>query len=390
MYNFYMPTQIFFGIGSLSKVIEISGKYKEPRILVVTDEGIINSGLFKSLTSILESINSNFLVFSEVEPNPKSVTVGKGVRIAKDFNTNLIVGFGGGSSIDTAKAIGIMLNNDGDILDYEGVNKVKNDSVDLIAIPTTAGTGSEVTASTVITDENSLFKAAIISPKVFPKYAIVDPELTITCPKGITSSTAVDALTHAIESYLSKQENGLVSEMALKAIRLINDNIETVYMDGSNIEKRQNVLEAAMLAGLCFSQTRLGNVHAISQAFGGVFNIPHGFANAVLLPYVLEFNLPVALDKYCDIAKALNVFDANLSKEENAQKVIDRIKQLNANLDIPKTTKDLGVELNSIDRLVQDSMRSGNVLVNPRETNADDIKSIIEYSYYGYKVEEKV
>ncbi|MGE7667273.1 iron-containing alcohol dehydrogenase [Ureibacillus composti] len=383
IYNFYMPTRVVFGQNSLNELSNILDSYSERNFLIVTDQGIISAGILKKITNIFDGKGFGYQVFSEVEPNPKSATIKKGVDFASKNKIDFIIAVGGGSSIDTAKAISIMLKNPGDILDYEGVGKIQNDPVEIIAIPTTAGTGSEVTASTIITDESTLFKVAVISEKIFPTYAIVDPILTLECPKSITSSTGIDALTHAIESYLSKQNNGVVSEMALKAIKLINDNILNAYIRGNDIESRMNLLEASMLAGLCFSQTRLGNVHAISQSFGGLFDIPHGFANAVLLPYVLEFNLLAAVEKYCDIAKAMSVYDENLSNNENAYKVIERIVELNKQLDIPKTTKELGVNLDSIETLIRDSLRSGNIKVNPRLTNAADVKKIIEDSYYG-------
>lgn len=383
VYNFYMPTRILFGQNSLNKLSGILDLFSKRKFLIVTDKGIISAGILKKITDITDMKKIEYHIFSEVEPNPKSATVKKGVDFATENKIDFIIAVGGGSSIDTAKAIAVMLRNPGNILDYEGVGNIPNQPVETIAIPTTAGTGSEVTASTIVTDESTLFKVAVISEKIFPTYAIVDPMLTLECPKSITSSTGIDALTHAIESYLSKQVNGVVSEMALNAIRLINDNILNAYIRGDDIESRTNLLEASMLAGLCFSQTRLGNVHAISQSFGGLFDIPHGFANAVLLPYVLEFNLLAAVDKYCDIAKAMSVYDENLSKNENAYKVIERIVELNEQLDIPKTTKELGINLDSIEVLIRDSLRSGNIKVNPRITNASDVKKIIEDSYYG-------
>lgn len=253
----------------------------------------------------------------------------------------------------------------------------------MIAVPTTAGTGSEVTASTIITDEKTLFKAAVISRKIFPKIAILDAKLTLNCPKHITSSTGMDALTHAIESYLSKQKNPVSNAIALRAIKLIEENITRAYYYGTDIESRSNMLEAAMLAGYAFSQTRLGNVHAISQAFGGLFDIPHGVANATLLPYVLEYNLPAAINEYVEISKALNIFDENLSAKENASNVVKKIFNMNKELEISLYTKELGVNLDYIDQIIRDSMRSGNVLVNPRLTTAKDIEYLVRVSYDG-------
>jgi alcohol dehydrogenase len=343
----------------------------------------VKAGLVETLEKKLRELNVHFAIFDEVEPNPKSTTIARGLQASQENKTTLIIAIGGGSSIDTAKAVAVMSRNSGTILDYEGVGKVKNAPLPTIMIPTTAGTGSEVTASTIITDEHTLFKMAIISEKIFPTYAIVDPVLTLGCPNFIISSTGIDALTHAIESYLSKQKNGIVSELALKAIRLINENISKSYFRGNDLESNTHMLEASMLAGMAFSQTRLGNVHAISQSFGGLFDIPHGFANAVLLPYVLEFNYKAAIDDLCEIAKAMDVFDNSKPKHENAYAVVERILTLNEELGIPKTTKELGVDLSKLDVLIRDSMRSGNIHVNPRITTKEDIETLIINSYEG-------
>lgn len=382
-YHFYLPTKVHFGINSLDRLPEVLKREDSSHVLIITDKGIVKAGLVKHVEKKLQESNIQYYVFDNVEPNPKSTTIENALTHARDHNSTLIIAIGGGSSIDTAKAVAVMSTNEGNILDYEGVGIVEKDPLPTIMIPTTAGTGSEVTASTIITDEKTLFKMAIISEKIFPTYAIVDPKLTIGCPSFIISSTGIDALTHAIESYLSKQKNGIVSELALKAISLINDNIRASFFRGNDLESNTKMLEASMLAGMAFSQTRLGNVHAISQAFGGLFDIPHGFANAVLLPYVLEFNYKAALDDFCDISKAMSIYDSSKTKNENAYAVIERILELNEELGIPKTTKELGVDLEQLDVIIRDSMRSGNIHVNPRITSAEDIKQIVINSYEG-------
>lgn len=382
-FQLYMPTKVLSKIGISNEVGSILHDNHYKSILLITDNGIINSGILENIYISLNNNNIEYEIFSEVEPNPKSSTITKIVDLYKDTKFDAILAIGGGSSIDTAKAVAIMMKNEGHILDYEGVEKIPNEGVPMIAVPTTAGTGSEVTASTIITDEKTLFKAAVISTKIFPKIAILDAKLTLNCPRHITSSTGMDALTHAIESYLSKQKNPVSNAIALRAIKLIEENITRAYYYGTDIESRANMLEAAMLAGYAFSQTRLGNVHAISQAFGGLFDIPHGVANATLLPYVLEYNLPAAINEYVEISKALNVFDENLSAKENALNVVKKIFNMNKELEIPLYTKELGVNLDYIDQIVKDSMRSGNVLVNPRLTTAKDIEYLVRVSYDG-------
>lgn len=383
MYNYYMPTRIIFETNSSSKLGELLEKENKKNVLVVTDKGVLNAGLLNPMLESLGRSNINYGVFDEVEPNPKSSTIRKGVQKLSESNFDAIIGFGGGSSIDTAKAVAVIATNEGEILDYEGVGKIEKDPLFLIAVPTTAGTGSEVTASTVITDENTLFKAAIISPKVFPNLAILDASLTLDCPPGITSSTGMDALTHAIESYISKQSNPISGSIALHAITLISNHLHKAFYYGTNLESREKMLEASMLAGLAFSQTRLGNVHAISQSFGGVFDIPHGIANAALLPYVLKFNAPACLKEMVDIANAMGINTENESDAIIAEKVISTIIEWNRSFEIPNNTKDLGVDLAEIDKLISDSMRSGNVLVNPRLTTSKDVEKLIKDSYAG-------
>lgn len=386
-YNYYMPTRVIFEYNSARKLGDLLKKEGKDSVLIVTDKGIIQAGLLESTLKSFEENNIFYKIFDEVEPNPKTSTIRKGTDILKEHTFDAVLGFGGGSSIDAAKALGIVATNEGDILDYEGVNKLVHDPMYTIAIPTTAGTGSEVTASTVITDEKTLFKAAVISPKIFPDLAVLDASLTMQCPPGITAATGMDALTHAIESYISKDSNPISGSVALKAITLISKHLSKTYFYGTDRESREYMLEASMLAGLAFSQTRLGNVHAISQSFGGVFDIPHGIANATLLPFILKFNAPSCLDEMVDIAKAMGINIANEPKHVIADKVIDTIEAWNKSFDIPDNTKELGVDLSKIDKLVADSMRSGNVLVNPRLTTAKDVEKIILDSHEGNVLE---
>ncbi|MEK4129414.1 iron-containing alcohol dehydrogenase [Solibacillus sp. FSL W8-0474] len=384
-YQLFMPTKVISKIGASEEVGEILQAHEYKTILLITDNGILNSGILEKIYKSLDNLSIEYKTYSEVEPNPKSISITKILNLYKNYKVDAILAIGGGSSIDTAKAVSIMLKNAGSILDYEGVEKIPNDGVPLIAIPTTAGTGSEVTASTIITDENTLFKVAILSSKIYPKIAILDAKLTLNCPRHITSSTGMDALTHAIESYLSKQKNPVSNAIALRAINLIEENINKAYYYGTDIDSRAKMLEASMLSGYAFSQTRLGNVHAISQAFGGLFDIPHGVANATLLPYVMEYNLPAAIDEYVDISKALNVYNENLTAKENATNVVKKIFKMNEELEIPLYTKELGVNLEHIDQIIRDSMRSGNILVNPRLTTSKDIEYLVRSSYDGVK-----
>lgn len=382
-YTFLMPTKVESGVNSSVRTGELIQPLVQNKVLVVTDKGIRAAKLIDGILRSLDKQGIKYDIFDEVEPNPSAETIHQGLDVLRETHSDAVLAVGGGSSIDTAKGIAVMATNEGHILDYEGVGKVQHQPLPIIAVPTTAGTGSEVTASTIVTNKKTLFKAAIISPHIFPKLAILDPVLTLRCPRDITAATGMDALTHAIESYTSKTATPVSEALALQAMKLISQSLLKAYFVGTDIHSRNTMLTASMLAGFAFSQSRLGNVHAISQSFGGVFNIPHGIANATLLPFVLKFNLPACPEKMKDIAEALGQDVSGLTAMEAGEKVLQAVIDMNKALNIPDNIKDLGVKLERMPQLVEDSMRSGNVLVNPRLTTADDIQTIIENAYYG-------
>ncbi|MDM5337427.1 iron-containing alcohol dehydrogenase [Fictibacillus enclensis] len=353
------------------------------KVFLVTDRGVKNAGILQAIESSLQESSISFEIYDEVVANPSCENIMDGVKKLKVFDPDSVLAVGGGSSMDAAKGIAVMANNPGEIIDYEGVGKIPNDGLPLIAVPTTSGTGSEVTSSTIVTNTKTQFKAAVISPFLYPNYAILDAELTVGLPMEVTAATGMDALTHAIESYTSKTSNSASKALALYAIGMIRENIEKAYFIGTDIQSRENMLVASMLAGAAFSQSRLGNVHAISHTFSGVFNVPHGIANATLLPFVMRFNLPACPDKMVDIAKALGEKTDGIPVKEAAELAIQAIIKLNNILNIPSNIKDLDVSLDVLPKLVEDSMRSGNVLINPRLTSSKDIKEIIENAYNG-------
>ena len=382
-YTYFMPTRVECGNGISNKTGEMISELGINRVLIVTDKGIRSANLLDGIEKSLQAVHLEYEIYDEIEPNPSDDTIHKGTNYLKQYKSEAVLAVGGGSSIDTAKGIAAMATNPGHIFDYEGVGKIKIPPLPIIAIPTTAGTGSEVTASTVVTNKKTLFKLAVISPKLFPSLAILDPALTLHLPQGITAATGMDALTHAIESYTSKSANPVSQGFAIQAIKMIGEHLPKTYFVGTDIESREKMLVGSMIAGVAFSQSLLGNVHAISHTFGGVFNIPHGIANAALLPFVMKYNLPACAEQYKDIAIALGADVSGLSTQLAAEKAIDIVIQMNRSMNIPLNIKDLGVSLDHLPKLVTDSMRSGNVLRNPRLTNAADIQLIIEKAYYG-------
>ena len=384
-YQFLSPTRIEFGCGKSRKVGEFMRLFTPGKILLVTDQGVRKAGIVEPIERSLQQCGLSYEVFDDVQYNPNTVVVQKALESLEYHQCDVILAVGGGSSIDTAKAIAVLKTNKGNIMDYEGFGKIHTPPLPLVVIPTTAGTGSEVTNSTVITDANTLFKAAVVSPLLFPKMAILDPELTLELPQFLTATTGMDALTHAIESYLSKQTNPICEALALHAIKLISGSIVKAYYVGTDLESRSNILIASMMAGIAFAHARLGNVHAISHALGGIYNIPHGLANAILLPYVMKFNLPACREKM-EIVSACLAAGANrplAAEHEKGRDAIDIVCELNRILNIPDNIKDLQVNLEDMDRIVRYSMRSGNVKVNPRLTGEKDIENIIRQAYQG-------
>lgn len=383
-YQYLMPTRVECGNGISTKTGEMIKELGATNVFVVTDKGVRAANLLDGIERSLQAVNLVYEIFDEVEPNPSAETIEKGTNAIKQSKSDIVLAIGGGSSIDTAKGIAVMATNSGSILDYGGVGKIKEQGLPIVAIPTTAGTGSEVTNTTVITNKETSFKLGVISPYLFPTLAILDPGLTLQLPQGITAATGMDALTHAIETYTSKVANPISQALAIHAIKMIGESITDSYFVGTNVESREQMLVASMMAGVAFAQSRLGNVHAISHTFGGVFNIPHGIANAALLPFVMKYNLPACPRLYKDIAVALGKDVTELSTIEAAEKAIEAVIDMNKAMNIPLNIKDLGVTLESLEKLVEDSMRSGNVLVNPRLTRAADIQMIIEKAYYGH------
>ncbi|NUO85304.1 MAG: iron-containing alcohol dehydrogenase [Cupriavidus sp.] len=382
-FQYFFPTTLKFGNGLANRAGELLKPLLRGKLLVVTDEGLIKSGVLEGFFASLSAADVAYDVFSGVEANPSTTVLERAVAFLKDHDCTAVIGVGGGSSIDTAKGIAAMATNAGTILDYEGYDRIPNAPLPIFAIPTTSGTGSECTASTVFTNKETLFKTVIISPRLFPQLAILDAELTLKLPPAITAATGMDALTHAIESYVSKQANPVSQALALGAVRLIGRSLRKAYYVGSDLAAREDMLLGSFLACVAFTQSKLGNVHAISHTMGGVFNIAHGIANAALLPYVIAFNVPACPERYRDIAEALGAEAAGVDAETAARRLVAQIVELNRALGIPSNIRELGVDLEHLPQMVADSMRSGNVLVNPRLTTAGDIERIIVAAHAG-------
>lgn len=381
---FSIPTLIAFGcdcIKELGKRIKDLGGSKA---LIVTDKGIVNSGILEGIKSILSRENIEFVVFDEVEPNPLDTTVERGTDIAIREKCNIVIGIGGGSSMDSAKAVAMRITNrEGTLLDYIGIDRVKNAPLPIIAVPTTSGTASELTIFSVLTNSKDMTKISIGSDLLTPKVAICDPMLTVSMPPSVTAMTGMDALTHAIESYVTTVATPVTKALALESIRLIANNLRRAVSRGEDLQARTNMLLASLLAGMAFRHTRLGIAHALAMPLGSWdIRLPHGLANALVLPYVMEFNLPGNLEGYAEIAIAMGeTFGDTL--RETALKSVKAVKELIRDIGLPKDLKSVGVKREDFDRIAQEAMKSGNLAVNPRVCRKEDLISILEASYEG-------
>lgn len=376
MINRFVLNEVsYFGPGArkvLPQEIKRLGLHKA---FVATDKELIKFGVAGKVLSVLEEAGIPYEVFSEIKPNPTVSNVKAGVKAYAESGADFILAIGGGSSIDTAKAIGIITNNPefSDVVSLEGVADTRRKSVPVIALPTTAGTAAEVTINYVITDEQNQKKMVCVDPNDIPAIAIVDAELMYTLPKGLTAATGMDALTHAIEGLITKGAWEMSDMFELKAIEMINRYLETAVNNPSDAEARNGMAVAQYIAGMAFSNVGLGVVHGMAHPLGAIFDIPHGVANALLLPTIMEFNMPATLDKYVEIAKAMNVYAAGMSKEEAAQAAVKAVKELSLRIGIPQHLTELGITENDLDRLATAAVADVCTPGNPREVNKEII-----------------
>ncbi len=349
---------------------------RKPFLLI--DPGLHQGGVATPILQALEAAKVAFTSFTEIESNPRDLTIHRAFDAAKIAGCDGVVGIGGGSTMDAAKGVAVLISNGGAIGDYDGINKVTKDLPPLVVIPTTAGTGSEVTANAALTRSSDHYKMSLRSPRLLPKLAILDPLLLRTLPRGVASTSGLDALTHAIEGYLSVRASPLSDFFALRAMELLTRNIRAFVSNPENVEASSGMLMGSMLAGLVISNTGTGNDHALARALGGLCDVAHGVATALLLPQVMAFNASARPDRYIDIARAICVSTTGTVREV-AMRVVDEIQQLLRELDVPMRLRDVGVPEDKITKLVEVALK--NVGPNPRRTNAADLEKILHAVY---------
>ena len=375
-FEFVLPTRIIYGEGSIKKLPDEIRKLNNKKPLLVTDKGIITAGIAEKITDVLEEAGIDYAVFDGIQPNPRDTTVTETAEFAMANNTDMLIAVGGGSSIDTAKAAGVILTEGGTINDYEGLDKLKKPITDLIAVPTTVGTGSEVTFWSVITDTKRHFKMSVGSPLIAAKLAIVDPDLVETLPPSAVAATGMDALTHAIEGYTCKLAEPITDACGIYAIQMIGENIrEAVYCDSK--EARGKMLLASLIAGICFGNSDIAGVHCMGEAMGGLYDMPHGLSMAIMLPHVMEYNYVACIDKFARIADALGENTEGMDKRAAAHKAVDAVYKLNKDLQIP-TFIQAGGRREDIQELAERSAVNVSVDSNPRKADTESFRKMFE------------
>ncbi len=380
--RFMLNETSYFGRGSrkiLSQEIKARGYNK---VFIVTDKALVEAGVTSKVVEILEKSSIDYIIYDEVKPNPTIKNVQNGIEKCKKFGTDVIVAVGGGSAIDTAKAISIVMTNPefSDIVSLNGVANTKNKGLPLIAMPTTAGTAAEVTINYVITDEDKEIKMVCIDPHDIPIIAIVDSELMETMPKSLAAATGMDALTHAVEGYITKGAWEMSDMFHLKAIELIFK-----YLPDAVNNKSKEAIEkmglAQYIAGMGFSNVGLGIVHSMAHQLGAVYDTPHGLANAILLPYVMRYNGALCSDRFADILRVLGISTENMTKNEIIATFINKIKELSASVGITQKLSDVGVRKEDIPMLAKKAMKDPCKPGNPRDPSVEDIIEIFKTAY---------
>lgn len=342
---------------------------------MMTDKGLIKVGTVKLVTDIMDEAGFPYEIFSEVKPNPTVTNVKQGIEAFKASGADCLVAIGGGSAMDTAKGIGIVINNPefSDIVSLEGVAPTKHKSVPIIALPTTAGTGAEVTINYVIIDEERQAKMVCVDPNDIPAVAIVDPELTYSLPKGLTAATGMDALTHAIEGYITKGAWVMSDMYELQAIKMIAEYLPTAVEEPTNPVGRENMALAQYIAAQAFSNVGLGLVHGMAHPMGSLHDIPHGVANALLLPTIMEFNMPECIEKFGVIARTMGVDTTGMTAQEAAQAACDAVKDLAIRVGIPQHLSELGIKEEHIPALAAQAITDVCTPGNPRDVTEEQI-----------------
>jgi len=384
MYRMILNETSYFGAGCRESIAIEAARRGFKKAFFVTDKDLIRFKVADKVIEVFEKNNIPYEVYSDVKANPTIANVQNGVAAFTASGADFIVALGGGSAIDTAKGIGIVFNNPefADVKSLEGVADTKKKAVPTFALPTTAGTAAEVTINYVIIDEDAKKKMVCVDPNDIPAVAIVDPELMYSMPKGLTAATGMDALTHAIESYITPGAWAMSDMMELKAIEMIAANLKAAVDNGSDPVAREAMSQAQYIAGMGFSNVGLGIVHSMAHPLGAHYDTPHGVANALLLPYVMEYNADSpAAPKYINIAKAIGVNTDGMTEAEGVKAAVEAVKQLSLSIGIPQKLNEIGVRKEDLHTLAVDAFNDVCTGGNPRPTSIEDIEALYNLAY---------
>lgn len=378
-HSFVCPTRMEFGPGVLAKLPAAIESLRGTRVMLVTDPGVAGAGLLSRVTAVLEG-RYTCTVYDRVPSDPNTDAIEEIYRQARSQAVDCLVAVGGGSAIDAAKGASCLMGNGGSLRSYGGVDKVPGRGLPLIAIPTTAGTGSEFTIFAVLSDLKDEIKFTISSPYIAPDVALCDPEMTLTLPPRVTAATGMDAMTHAVESFTSRIATPVTDVLCLEAIRLLYRYLPTAVNNGADLEARSRVMLAASLAGMVMNDAYLGLSHAIASPLGAHFHIPHGMANAVMLPHVMEFNYMASPVKYARMAEAMGI-PAGGGLYEDARSAIAAVRQLTALCHIPPTLREVGAKEELLEQVARDALLSIQLRFNCRSADVDQICDLVKKAY---------
>lgn len=376
--TFFIPAVNVMGDGALADAMGLLKGYGFKQALIVTDAFLNKAGVVKNVTDLLAKEGIKAAVYDGTKPNPTTKNVQEGLDILKANNCDFVISLGGGSPHDCAKGIALCATNGGHISEYEGLDQSAKPQLPLVAINTTAGTASEMTRFCIITDEARHIKMAIVDRNTTPLLSVNDPALMVGMPVGLTAATGMDALTHAVEAYVSIAANPITDACALKAVTLIADNLRTAVKDGKDITARENMAYAQFLAGMAFNNASLGYVHAMAHQLGGFYDLPHGVCNAVLLPHVQEYNMKACANRLKDVAAAMNIDVKGMTDEQGAKACIDAIRSLSKDVGIPANLTELKAKAEDIPVLAANALKDACALTNPRVGDQAEVEGIFK------------
>lgn len=378
----YQPAHTIIGKGCINEIPRHIEVIAGRKALVVTDEGLLKVGTVKRVLDVLERAGKPYAIYTGVKPNPTVAIVNEAKAVYDKENCDYLIGIGGGSPLDVSKAVSILANNGGKIEDYNGLDKSKKAGVPLIAINTTAGTGSEVTRAYVVTDEIKKSKMLMVDANCLSYLAVNDPDLMVGMPPALTAATGMDALTHAIEAYVARSHFPFTDGIALEAIALVGKSLEKAYEDGCNIEARTDMCWAEYMAGLAFSNAGLGMVHAMAHQLGGFYNTPHGVANAILLTYVMRYNASACKDRYAGVARALGIDTSKMTADQASNAAIDYIEGMARRMKIPKLSE-TAFKPGDVVTLSLHALEDTGMPENPKEASLVDVQKVFLDAYYS-------